>query len=76
MARFAHGKVCSPDRIRTGATALRGSRRWLTRCPPDVQIHYLPAVPVGAAGTHRAQRTPNGVVELRRHEPLTPLVGI
>ena len=45
----------SPDRIRTGATALRGSRRSLTRCPADVQIRYLPAVPVGAAGTHRAQ---------------------
>jgi hypothetical protein len=66
----------SPDRIRTGATALRGIMSWLTRWPTDVQIRDMPAVRVGAAGTHRAQRTRNGVVELTRHEPLTPLVGI
>jgi hypothetical protein len=49
---------------------LRGSRRSLTRWPADLQIHCQPVTPVKAAGTHRAQRTRNGAVELR-HEPLT-----
>jgi hypothetical protein len=32
----------SPDRIRTGATALRGTGRYLTRWPADVQLRWRP----------------------------------
>ena len=37
---------------------LGGIRRLLTRCPADVQIRRSRCLPVEAAGTHRAQRTP------------------
>ena len=40
----------SPDRIRTGATALRGTRRSITRWPADLQLRCLPAVSCQGCG--------------------------
>jgi hypothetical protein len=43
--RVVHpSRRCSPDRIRTGATALRGTKRSITRWPADLQLRCQPAV--------------------------------
>jgi hypothetical protein len=49
--------VGSPDRIRTGATALRGTGRYLTRWPADVQLRCQRVIPRQARG-HASGTTP------------------
>jgi len=51
------GTNCSPDRIRTGATALRGTGRYLTRWPADVQLRCQRVIPRQARG-HASGTTP------------------
>src|SRR5437762_13364133 len=65
----------SPDRIRTGATALRGSRRSLTLWPVDVQIRCRPVNLCQGRGHASGTTRPNwrGELRIRTPESLHPI---